>query len=189
MSRLAAIPLGMLVLFGFSAVPTFAQPANDKFSNATVITGSWGTNISSNIGATAEPGEPSHAGIVPAHSIWFKWVAPETGEVTLDSIGSNSNGIPLDTVLAVYTGPDIAHLNQVAANDDLYPPDAGIGRITGMGQVDAFSYTLPFAGPSALRFNASAGTTYFRAPSALMRPQGRPTSSPWIQRERRAHSR
>jgi uncharacterized repeat protein (TIGR01451 family)/uncharacterized delta-60 repeat protein len=154
---------------GFSVVSSFAQPANDKFANATLITGSWGTNATSNAGATAEFGEPSHAGFVPSHSIWYKWVAPETGDISLDTIGSvptstNSVFNPfLDTVLAVYTGPDIAHLDQVAANDDLYPPDASFGRITGMGQVVPFSYSLPYSGPSALHFNASAGTTYYIA--------------------------
>ena len=106
----------------FAGATSWAQPTNDMFANAAPISGQWGSILGRNIGATAEPGEPSHAGFPATASIWYKWVAPFNGEVTLDTLGStNANGLSLDTVLAVYTGPDISHLTQVAANDDLYP--------------------------------------------------------------------
>ena len=89
-------------------------PANDDFANATLLTTT--TNISdmvTNIVATKEPGEPKHAGAQGGHSVWWKWVAPGNGAVTINTTNSTFN-----TVLAVYTGTTVSNLTQVAANDD-----------------------------------------------------------------------
>ena len=94
-------------------------------------------------------------------------------------------------MLGVFTGSSISQLNQVAANDDLYPitdeynemvqniystnssstviisgNSGGGGGSSTTQSGSTFgavldSYYLPFWGPSGLRFNAKAGTTYF----------------------------
>ena len=128
-----------------------AQPTNDNFANALVLTGSWGADTNDNTGATAEPGEPSHAGFPATASIWYKWTAPYNGEVTMDTMGSG-----IDTVLAVYVGSSVSALTQVAANDDIYPTQ----QINDSGPN---AFLQPFNGPSELRFNAKAGTTYYIA--------------------------
>ena len=133
-----------------------AQPANDNFANAEELSGLYGT-VTNNLGqATGEPGEPSHAGFPAIQTIWYKWTAPRDGEVQWDTLASP--GGP-DTVLAVYTGETLTTLRQVAANDDM--PPVGYGKI---------SYGLLGGGlrfltgtPSALRFNAQAGRTYYIA--------------------------
>src|SRR5215471_2752471 len=61
---------------------------NDCFQNTLVISGQWGSTNASNVGATAQPGEPAHGGFAASNSIWFKWIAPEDGEVTFDTMGS-----------------------------------------------------------------------------------------------------
>jgi uncharacterized delta-60 repeat protein len=155
-------------------------PPNDNFSAATVLTGDSGSTNVDNTSATAESGEPNHAGLLPSKSVWYQWTAPSDGEVTLDTLGSmdiNSNN--LDTVLGVYTGNNLATLNQVAANDDLYPQSqfnesgqnyfydftngfgGGLGYYTSYGGL--YSYYQPYVGPSGLRFNAKAGVTYYFA--------------------------
>ena len=71
-----------------------------------------------------EVGDPSIAGFAPVAPVWFQWTAPlgYDGEVELDTVGSvGTNGVILDTVLAVFTGSSLSTLSQVAANDDLYP--------------------------------------------------------------------
>jgi uncharacterized delta-60 repeat protein len=93
---------------------------------------------------------------------------------------------PLDTVLAVFTGNAINGLSQVAANDDLFPinssdavggfskPNGQISQETlsdsgdyaifvGRDSEPDFEYVQPYYGPSHLRFNAVAGTTYYIA--------------------------
>jgi len=95
-----------------------AAPSNDNFANATVISGI--TNFfASNVGSTIEPGEWSHAGELAANTVWWKWTAPYTG--TFRVVTSNSvvsPGVPLDTVVAVYTGETVSNLTQVVANDE-----------------------------------------------------------------------
>src|SRR5438105_12442980 len=95
-----------------------AVPINDNFANATPIYGI--TNFSaSNLGATAEPGEPVHAGEPAAYSVWWKWTVPFTASFSI--VTSNSvmtNRAPLDTTLAVYKGTALTNLTLIVANDD-----------------------------------------------------------------------
>jgi len=93
-------------------------PANDNFASAMQLTvyptleyGIGGSNVA----ATKEPGEPNHNGdATHTSTVWFKFTAPVTGAITLDTEGS-----PLsDTVLAVYTGSAVSALTQIAVDDD-----------------------------------------------------------------------
>ena len=89
-------------------------PANDNFTNATLITGSSNVTVfATNVLATKEIGEPKHAGAVGGHSVWWKWVAPSNGIVTINTFNSS-----FDTVLAVYTGTVVTNLTPIASNDD-----------------------------------------------------------------------
>ena len=123
---------------------------NDNFAGATTLNTLqlWGSVIDNNISATAESGEPSHASFPASHSLWYKWVAPQDGEVALDTIGSS-----FDTVLAVYTGNSVSTLSQVAANDDLYPTffTPGSGNTSQFNEVGMmFDDTNIPAGPGGL---------------------------------------
>src|SRR4051812_4514080 len=95
-----------------------AGPPNDSWQQAQELVGVWASVTNDNSGATAEAGEPNHAGFQATNSIWYKWTAPSDGEVTVETIGSGDL-LPLDTILAVYDGTNVATLRQVAANDDL----------------------------------------------------------------------
>lgn len=89
-------------------------PPNDNFTNRWLLTGkSWTTNGIS-FYAGPETGEPLHAGINNRRSVWFEWTAPTNGLARLDTLGSAYN-----TLLAVYTGTDVAALSPVASNDDI----------------------------------------------------------------------
>jgi hypothetical protein len=95
------------------------RPANDSFTNAQTITGANGFISTHNVGATKEAGEPNHATNAGSASIWFRWTAPVSGATrfyTLNSLTSSS--VPLDTLLAIYTGSSLGALTQVAANDN-----------------------------------------------------------------------
>lgn len=88
-------------------------PSNDNFSAATALTGASGSVAAWNYNATAQAGEPAHAGQVASHSVWWTWTAPASGTLSLSTQGSNQ-----DTVLAVYTGTSVSALSAVASNDD-----------------------------------------------------------------------
>jgi len=88
-------------------------PENDNFLNSSAISGDTGNLASSIRGATAEAGEPSHAGSGPNQSIWYQWTAPESDTYTISTAGSD-----FDTVLAVYTGTSVSTLTEICSNDD-----------------------------------------------------------------------
>jgi hypothetical protein len=96
------------------AFTTNDVPANDNFVNATLLTTTTNVSVSvTNVVAGKEAGEPKHAGNTGGHSVWWKWVAPANGVVTIDTGNSSFN-----TLLAVYTGSVVSNLTQVAINDD-----------------------------------------------------------------------
>ncbi len=98
-----------------ASAPGIVRPGSlhDYFATSRTITGlsnSTGTKTSF---ATAESGEPSHAGFTPSHSVWFNYTAPATGQIDFSTAGSN-----FDTLLAVYSGSSLNALTVVASNDD-----------------------------------------------------------------------
>ena len=92
-----------------------AAPPNDDFENAAVLT--TGVSASgSNVDATAQNGEPVHSTwVAPNRSVWFRWVAPQTGLARVSACGSS-----FDTVVAVYGGDALAgiYASRIANNDD-----------------------------------------------------------------------
>ena len=164
-------------------------PYGLSFFSPVVIGSDWGSTNVDNTGGAADSGTPDIAGIAPNSPVWVRWTAPADGEVTLDTIGSfATNGVQLDTVLSVFTGSSLGNLNQMAANDDLYPQifnvddqrqynytgqdifnannlpsnNAGTNILTVLPFSPVYvSYYQPYGGPSGLRFNATAGTSYY----------------------------
>jgi thiol-disulfide isomerase/thioredoxin len=124
----------IFTLVGLGACFANAQPVNDMFANRITLTGTNITTTGSNVGATAEVGEPSHAGLGCWASVWWSWTAPTNNVATISTAGSS-----FDTVLAVYTGSSVSALTEVASNDD---------------DPDSPDYT------SKVVFDATAGQTY-----------------------------
>ncbi len=119
-------------VLNLSLVGGSAAPVNDTFANALALTGANASTTGRNTGASAQAGEPAHAGLAATNSVWWTWTAPASGGVTVSTVGSD-----FDTVLAVYTGASVNALTPVA--DD----DQSGGDNT-----------------SLLNFTAVAGTTY-----------------------------
>ena len=96
------------------AGPALASPpANDDFGAPAELNGRIGFASGTNVEATKEVGEPDHAGDPGGASVWYRWIAPAAGRVTVSTCDSD-----FDTVLAVYTGVDVGDLDEIAANDD-----------------------------------------------------------------------
>ena len=83
----------------------------DNFANAGTI-GS-GLRRGTNTTATAENGEPKHAGKPGGKSVWLKYTATISGLVTV-----NTRGSAFDTLLGVYTRGAGGSLTAVASDDD-----------------------------------------------------------------------
>ncbi len=104
-------------------VLNFSPPQpNDSFAGRRSLVG---TNIefqTSNLGATAEFGEPGHAGTPAARSVWFSWTAPSTGVV---KFGVWNSFVPLRWT--AYTGNTLTSLAGVAsAESSPFLPEAAI---------------------------------------------------------------
>jgi hypothetical protein len=109
---------------GFFSFEVQGAPVNDDFADATTIAAeppeyTDGTNRR----ATAEPGEPAHAGEPADHSVWFDWTPAKSGPVLITTCEPSSQ---IDSVLAVYTGSSLNALTPVASNDDALIPSIGI---------------------------------------------------------------
>ena len=130
----------LLIVCTLSLVPAFAHAAsahapaaNDDFAAAATITGSSAHLPATNHEATKQPGEPNHAGYPGGASVWWQWTAPASGRVVLATCTA-----PFDTLLAVYSGENLAALQPVASSDDACEVGAG----------------------SRLTFTAAAGSSY-----------------------------
>ncbi len=135
LSWTGGLKLGAIVLLGLAATTSWGAPANDNFANAHVINGNQGSVTGTTVGATSEPFEPVDAGVGGGKTIWYKWKAPFSGTILFNTEGSS-----FDTVMAVYTGTNVAGLTLVAQNDDV-----------------AFPVDLT----SQVSFAVTAGTNYF----------------------------
>lgn len=94
--------------------PEPVPPLNDNFDDAQDIEDDTGSVTADNSYATGETGEPDHASHAAGLSIWYRWPATTSSNVTFDTAGSY-----IDTVLSVYTGSSVSTLTEVASNDDV----------------------------------------------------------------------
>ncbi|MFZ4573061.1 MAG: hypothetical protein ACOYN0_01610, partial [Phycisphaerales bacterium] len=88
------------------------HPGNDRCQFARVITP--GVQEGSTLYATAD-GQSTCGSTTSSPSVWFKWVAPRAGDITVTTCGS-----AYDTVVSVYntTSCPSNTFSQVACNDD-----------------------------------------------------------------------
>jgi hypothetical protein len=116
--------------------PPPPTPPNNDFLNSQIISGCSGSALGTNLGANKESGEPSHSpdGNLGGASVWYRWQAPGSGNVTMTTAGSN-----FDTLLGIYTGNSVGALTLIGRNDDVGTP----GVLT-----------------SSVTFTATAGTVY-----------------------------
>ena len=83
-------------------------PPNDNFCQSPCPDRAAGLKTTGfNVLATKEAGEPEHAGKAGGSSVWWSWTAPNSGSVTVSTMGSD-----FDTLLAVYTGTVVSNLKE-----------------------------------------------------------------------------
>jgi hypothetical protein len=104
-----------LLLAGWLALGATRASAthNDAFANAVELFGDLDNDVTDNIGATKQAGEPNHAGNAGGASVWWKWTAPANGTALVDTCPSD-----FDTLLGVYVGSSVSSLTEVASDDD-----------------------------------------------------------------------
>lgn len=138
-SQLFAISLAILlglICFGVPAAALAAPPANDNFANAQGLSGTSGAVSGTNVEATSETGEPNIVSGGTINSVWYKFTAPSTGSLNVDTNGAGT--IASDTSIAVFTGAAIDSLTKITENSGYVP----------------FGY-------SRMTFGVTAGTVYY----------------------------
>ncbi|MBW8059713.1 MAG: hypothetical protein FVQ78_05140 [Solirubrobacterales bacterium] len=136
-----------------TAGATAAPSPNDNFANAQALRGSpdrdgdiHDGDFGITVGASKETGEPDHAGDAGGASLWYSWTPTRSRRVEVDTCDEDTF---FDTLLAVYTAsgpvPPFSNLTWVASNDDSDDPEC------------------VRSGQSFVRFNATAGATYYIA--------------------------
>jgi hypothetical protein len=112
-------------------------PANDAFANATVLTGIPVSISDMNAGATKETNEDDHAGNVGGASLWYRWTAPISAQVVVQTCASS-----FDTLLGVYTGAAVGALTPVASDDD----SCGQGSVLAFAATSGVTYMIAVDG-------------------------------------------
>ena len=136
-----------------------ALPFADNLSAAGTLIAATGVGSASNIGATKEPGEANHVGIRGGRSVWVAWVAPTNGVATFGTLGSS-----FDTVLAIYTGTNIASLLSVAGDEDhggFYTSQASFNAVAGTKYLIAVDGFSAASGNIVLSWNLDTATADF----------------------------
>ena len=128
-----------------------AQLQGDNFAQPIVLDGVSSGVVRSNLGATSESGEPLHAGVSRAASLWYRYVAPDTSNYLFETTGS-----AIDSALALYTGESLDSLEVLASSD---------GQRAGDGLLNRVRY-------SGFRVNLQAGETYYLAQAGLEEAEG-----------------
>jgi Big-like domain-containing protein len=115
------------------------RPANDDLANATSLSALPDSATGNTVAATSQANEGLHGGGAGGgHSVWYRWTAPHTGPVTVDTCGGTG-----DTLLDVY-----ADGNSFPLAAPIMSADDGCGTQFG---------------PSKLTFSATSGTAYLIA--------------------------
>ena len=125
--------------------------------------------------------EPFHADVNDSdHSLWWTWTAIEDGEAFLDTVGSQ-----YDTVIAVYTGNELAGLTPVAsAIGPVDPNEMGDHAQLKFSTVQGQPYRIAVAGTSeeesgTLRFRLTPnGSTDSTAPGVVIHSPASGINSP-----------
>jgi hypothetical protein len=131
------------------------HPPNDDFDNAEKLSGPLpiGYIHGDNFDATVEPGEPNHLGHSDGASIWYRWTAPASVDVIVDTCFSEP-----DTLLAIYTGDSVGNLTEVASNDN-EPGCRGGSRAT-FSAVEGTTYRIAIDGRSGVFDGGPRGETW-----------------------------
>jgi hypothetical protein len=92
-----------------------AQPPNDDFANATIVTEPLPfVDSVDTTDATVEPTDPEPSCVGTTHTVWYSYTPSADGRIQVDTVGSD-----YDTTLSAWVG-DPGDFVEVACNDDFF---------------------------------------------------------------------
>ena len=138
----------------------------DNLADRLRIVDTSGLGSGSNLNATHEAGETNHVGKPGGRSVWLGWIAPATGIATFSTRGSS-----FDTLLGIYTGPDVGNLTPLAADEDsggFLTSQASFNAVAGTEYLIAVDGFGGASGNIVLRWSLDTSTVPF--PRILTQP-------------------
>ena len=139
--------------YGKPRIDIWAAIGMDAFARALPLSPALLTPVSATtIGPTRETGEPLHAGVSSAGSLWWAFTAPSAGTLGLATIGS-----AIDTVLGVYTGNAVDALGEVASSDNI---SGGTSSAVSFTAIAGQRYLIAVAGKGATAGRVSLSLTW-----------------------------
>ena len=96
--------------------------ANDNFADARQLIGRPASVAGTTVGASRETNEPTHSSVWGSYTVWYRWTAPDTRDVTFSTCGSNQY-----SAVAVYTGTALTNLVRRGSDRGACDQD---GRVT-----------------------------------------------------------
>ena len=123
-------------------------PVNDFFTNRISIPSLFYETTGSFVGASREPGEPTHTNSLDFASwprtLWWTWTAPTDLEVGAVPVKLTVEGIGFTANVGVYTGGSISNLTNVAATAQ----SGGLStRVVSFFAVPGATYQIALGGP------------------------------------------
>ncbi len=138
-------------------------PPNDRFENATVLSGLECTFSGSTIGATYQAGEPGQAS--QGGAVWWKWTAPADGIASMRIQGS-------DLPITIYQGDSLSTLHAVGSARNFEARQGEVYHIAVSGAPTDFVADLVL---STMRITAPiSGTVYSHPTNVLVTLAGVP---------------
>jgi hypothetical protein len=149
-------PLALQMDTSYTVSAKFRVPGDD-FEDAIPLGDLADAVTISNVGATRENGEPFHAGMSGASSVWFVWTAPRNGQLEVQSTAEFSHA------LAIYSGDDLA---------SLVAEDNGIGQevLLAIEVVQGVAYSIAMDSTSGLDGLVQLGLSFAMADFAELDP-------------------
>ena len=139
--------------YGKPRIDIWAAIGMDAFARALPLSPALLTPVSATTtGATREVGEPLHAGVISAGSLWWAFTAPSAGTLGLATVGS-----AIDTVLGVYTGNAVDALGEVASSDNI---SGGTSSAVSFTAIAGQRYLIAVAGKGAAAGRVSLALTW-----------------------------
>lgn len=108
-------------------------PVNDLFADATDLGAALPTSVDGyNYFSDRENNEPTTPSSTMRGTVWYRWTAPSSEQVVIDTCATPANGLPRgDTDLGIYTGAGPVETLQLVASDSSGCSDAeGGARLT-----------------------------------------------------------
>ncbi len=154
---------------------TSNRPFNDDFASRPRLGGDNVSLRSNNAGASAEAGEPAHAGSATGASLWWEWTAAGSTPVTISTAGT-----AYDSTLAIYTGGSPGALTLVASNDNsgsLFTSSVSFVSVAGTAYQIAVDGRNAASGLTLLTVQAAPANNDFATAMTLTGPSARVTGT------------